>query len=152
MSSAKKSRRRRDPLSEDELKHQHHAEAQRRYRARNLDETRIKARERMEKLRETRTPEQARAVAKRRRRHDADYREQQRAQKFREKFGQEAFFGFYHPQYKLTGQRHLPGLYFGADDQAELNRLGKVHQREVEKKKKTAEKTKASKAGKTPTS
>ncbi|KAJ7176369.1 hypothetical protein C8R43DRAFT_943152 [Mycena crocata] len=153
----------------DQLKRQAHAQAQRRYRTSNLDETRAKARERMAKLRAARTPEQARSVAKKRRREDADYREQcaqishfylsvlkarkdsvlkprltSAQSKFRQKYGDDAFYGFYYPQYKLLGKKHLPGLYFGADEQAELNRMEKKHQKEVEKKKGLIQKKKAS--------
>ncbi|KAJ7112796.1 hypothetical protein C8R43DRAFT_961793 [Mycena crocata] len=106
-----------------------------------LDETRAKARERMAKLRAARTPKQARVAAKKRRREDADYRELLRARKFRDRYGKDAFFGFYYPQYKLLGQKHLPGLYFGPDEQAELKRVEK----EVEKMKR--KKGKKSKKG-----
>ncbi|KAJ7099642.1 hypothetical protein C8R43DRAFT_1141452 [Mycena crocata] len=93
MSSSESPRRWGDPLTADELKRQRHAEAQARYRARKIDETRAQARERMADL---------------------------RARKFRNKFGQDAFMDFYYPQYKLLGLRHLPGLYFGPEEQAEL--------------------------------
>ncbi|KAJ7090076.1 hypothetical protein C8R43DRAFT_1142154 [Mycena crocata] len=72
-------------------------------------------------------------------RGDADHREHLRARKFWERYGKEAYYGFYHPQYKLLGKRHLPGLYFGPDEQAELKRVRK----ELEKQK--LEKSKGSK-------
>ncbi|KAJ6499643.1 hypothetical protein C8R47DRAFT_1068556 [Mycena vitilis] len=68
-----------DPADDDERRRRH-TETQRRYRARNLAETRKKARLRMERLRAaTELSDEAVALAAARRRPvDADYREQRR--------------------------------------------------------------------------
>ncbi|KAJ7318587.1 hypothetical protein DFH08DRAFT_819864 [Mycena albidolilacea] len=55
-----------------------HAEAQERYREKNLETTRAKARERMQRLRANRTPEQILKASENRRSSDADYNEQQK--------------------------------------------------------------------------
>ncbi|KAJ7134944.1 hypothetical protein C8R43DRAFT_956176 [Mycena crocata] len=44
---------------------------------------------------------------KKRRRGDADHREHLRARKFWERYGKEAYYGFYHPQYKTPRQKAL---------------------------------------------
>ncbi|KAJ7489988.1 hypothetical protein B0H11DRAFT_1912510 [Mycena galericulata] len=107
-----------------------HAEAQRRYRERNLAVTREKARARMETYVHLRSSsssplispsslrDEVRAsswrtkkVAKLRRRPaDADYREVKRKQKFIARFGLDAFHDYYLPQHKILGLAHLPGL------------------------------------------
>ncbi|KAJ7445125.1 hypothetical protein B0H11DRAFT_2249549 [Mycena galericulata] len=89
-----------------------HAEAQRRYRERNLEATREKARKRMEKLRDERRASKISRfkAARKRRASDADYREILRKRKFIAKFGEDAFFQYYLPQHKALGQDHLPGL------------------------------------------
>ncbi|KAJ7441235.1 hypothetical protein FB451DRAFT_1191117 [Mycena latifolia] len=69
-----------DRLSLDEVKRQQHAEAQARYRERNLEKTRELARERMKKHREkvALTSRATWVAAIKRRDIDADYRERQR--------------------------------------------------------------------------
>ncbi|KAJ7657837.1 hypothetical protein DFH06DRAFT_1131601 [Mycena polygramma] len=95
----------RDPPDDDERRRRH-AEAQSRYRQRNLAETRRKARLRMGRLRaaaET-SAEGVALAAARRRPVDADYRER----KFIEKHGLHAFAEHYLPLHQIFGQ-HLPG-------------------------------------------
>ncbi|KAJ7119322.1 hypothetical protein C8R43DRAFT_1137017 [Mycena crocata] len=99
-----------EPPTAEENKRFKHAEAQRRYRERKLEETRAKARERMAQLRGNRTPEQVRAAAEKRRPADAERREVVRRRKFRETYGEDAFFDLYIPQYALQGVKHLPYL------------------------------------------
>ncbi|KAJ7080878.1 hypothetical protein C8R43DRAFT_1143049 [Mycena crocata] len=103
----------------NELKRHKHAEAQCWYRERKLDETRAKARERMARLRMSRTPEEVGRIREERREGDADYRELMRHRKFKDTYGNEAFLDLYYPEYKLQGKRHLPGLRF---DPAELKK------------------------------
>ncbi|KAJ6600449.1 hypothetical protein DFH09DRAFT_1302921 [Mycena vulgaris] len=93
-------------------KRRKHAEAQRRYRERNLQATHEKARERMEKLREkTGASKKSKyRAARERRASDADYRETLRKRKFIDKFGEDAFYDYYLPQHKILGKDHLPGL------------------------------------------
>ncbi|KAJ7790893.1 hypothetical protein B0H14DRAFT_2625552 [Mycena olivaceomarginata] len=52
-----------------------HAEAQRKYREKNLEETRAKARDRMRRMRARRTPEEVEKASRQRKEGDADYRE-----------------------------------------------------------------------------
>ncbi|KAJ7690452.1 hypothetical protein B0H14DRAFT_3532293 [Mycena olivaceomarginata] len=59
-------------------KSKRHAEAQERYREKNLETTRAKARERMQRLRANRTPEQVLKASENRRSSDADYNEHRR--------------------------------------------------------------------------
>ncbi|KAJ7484574.1 hypothetical protein FB451DRAFT_1169617 [Mycena latifolia] len=121
-----------DRLSPDELKRQQHAEAQARYRERNLEKTRELARERMKKYQFSRlmpsqevantmsrhrekvalTSRATRVAAIKQRDIDADYRERQRKKKFIEKHGVSAFYKHYLPQHELQGKKHLPGLRF----------------------------------------
>ncbi|KAJ7170366.1 hypothetical protein C8R43DRAFT_944884 [Mycena crocata] len=63
------------PLSAEELKSRQHAEAQGRYRASKLEETRTKARERMARLRLNRSAEEIQGILQKCRGGDADYRE-----------------------------------------------------------------------------
>ncbi|KAJ7840325.1 hypothetical protein B0H14DRAFT_2587550 [Mycena olivaceomarginata] len=100
----------------EELKR--HAEAQEKYRAKNLEATRTKARERMQrqeaqekyraKLRANCTPQQIIQATEKRRSSDADYNEQ----RFVAKHGHLKYLDYYCPQYKLQGKSHLPGLRF----------------------------------------
>ncbi|KAJ7858712.1 hypothetical protein B0H14DRAFT_2577679 [Mycena olivaceomarginata] len=114
----------------EQLKHYKHAEAQRRYREKNLEKTREKARQRMQLLRSRApcTAESMAMAAKKRYARDADYRESLRKRrvswpfvfypthcrtidrKFVAKFGEDAFFDFYLPQHNLRGAEHLPGI------------------------------------------
>ncbi|KAJ7821715.1 hypothetical protein B0H14DRAFT_3471351 [Mycena olivaceomarginata] len=96
----------------EQLKHHKHAEAQHRYREKNLETTCEKARQRMQRLR-SRAPRTAESMAKAAEKHyarDADHREFKRKRKFMARFGEDAFFDFYLPQHKLRGADFLPGL------------------------------------------
>ncbi|KAJ7337609.1 hypothetical protein DFH08DRAFT_964580 [Mycena albidolilacea] len=110
-------------LAPEDDKRRRHAEAQRRYRARNLDETRAKAREHMKTLRaKPRTHAEIQEAADKRRESDADYHELLRRRKFKAEFGVDALFKYYLPQYDLREQKHLPGLRFMWD---EANKVAK---------------------------
>ncbi|KAF8128327.1 hypothetical protein K438DRAFT_1789551 [Mycena galopus ATCC 62051] len=85
-----------------------HAEAQRKYREKNLEATRAKARERMQRMRAGRTPEEVEKAGQQRKEGDADYREF----KFIERYGESNFLEVYFPLYAQLGQKHLPGLKF----------------------------------------
>ncbi|KAJ7687990.1 hypothetical protein B0H14DRAFT_2653516 [Mycena olivaceomarginata] len=100
-----------------------HAEAQRKYREKNLEATRAKARERMKRLRARRTPEEVETASRQRKEGDADYRELEIVGKlsrntkgassnFISKYGESQFFDVYFPLYAQLGQKHLPGLKF----------------------------------------
>ncbi|KAJ7441336.1 hypothetical protein B0H11DRAFT_2252226 [Mycena galericulata] len=99
-----------DPVKYD--KRMKHAQAQARYRERNLESTREKARQRMENLRnKIRASRKSRQqAAEQRRALDADNREVDRKRKFIAKFGEDAFHEYYMPQHKIQGKNHLPGL------------------------------------------
>ncbi|KAJ7124515.1 hypothetical protein C8R44DRAFT_734988 [Mycena epipterygia] len=87
-------------------KRQRHAEAQRKYRERNLEAMHAKAQERMQRLRaKICTPEQIQDAADKRREADTDCAEllPHLARKFVAKFGHKAFMEFYYPQYELCG-------------------------------------------------
>ncbi|KAJ7306874.1 hypothetical protein DFH08DRAFT_944691, partial [Mycena albidolilacea] len=105
-----------------------HAEAQRRYREKNLVETRTRAKLRMERLRNNFfcSKEATQIARERRRRWDADYREQVRRSKFCTKFGHRAFLDYYFPLYSTHGP-HLPGLKFvWNDDEARARKSHKA--------------------------
>ncbi|KAF8181393.1 hypothetical protein K438DRAFT_1767893 [Mycena galopus ATCC 62051] len=89
-----------------------HAEAQERYRGKNLEATQAKARERMQRLRANRTSDQVLQASENRRGSDADYNEHQRRLRFVAKYGHLHYLDYYCPQYKLQGKRHLAGLRF----------------------------------------
>ncbi|KAJ7170396.1 hypothetical protein C8R43DRAFT_944912 [Mycena crocata] len=103
----------------DYLRRRKHAEAQRRYCDRKLDETRAQARKRMARMRFNRTEQELEAFTQKRRADDADYRELMRARKFRNTYSDEAFLDLYYPQYQLQDKHHLPGLRF---DEKELKK------------------------------
>ncbi|KAJ7083936.1 hypothetical protein B0H15DRAFT_951691 [Mycena belliarum] len=102
------------PLSDNE-KHARHSEAQRRYRERNLESTRAKARERMQRQRsKILSPEQRQDKAEKRREKDADFRQLQRSRKFVAKYGYATFIDLYLPEFEAQGKKHLPGLRLDA--------------------------------------
>ncbi|KAJ7715705.1 hypothetical protein B0H14DRAFT_2644063 [Mycena olivaceomarginata] len=105
--------------AEKDQRSKRHAEAQERYREKNLETTRAKAHERMQRLRVNRTPEQVLKASENRRSSDADYNEQ----RFVGKYGPLHYLDYYCPQYKLQGKRHLVGLRF--DDLEEEMRKNK---------------------------
>ncbi|KAJ7609860.1 hypothetical protein FB45DRAFT_1038331 [Roridomyces roridus] len=96
------------------------AEAQARYRERNLDETRLKARLRMERLREriSYNPDLAATAAEQRRVSDAQYRERVRAKKFAIKFGERTLVEDYMPLHNIYGP-YIVGHKFVWDNEAE---------------------------------
>ncbi|KAJ7127720.1 hypothetical protein C8R44DRAFT_873529 [Mycena epipterygia] len=108
-------------LSTDQLKRQRHAQAQHRYRERNLEKTREDSQLRQERLRAAleASPDTKKEALAKRRAHDADYRERIRQERFINKFGRTAFRAQYVPLYKAHGKKHLPGLRFRFDDDAE---------------------------------
>ncbi|KAJ7844096.1 hypothetical protein B0H14DRAFT_3455733 [Mycena olivaceomarginata] len=70
----------------------------------------------------------------RRRRWDADYREQVRRSKFCTKFGHRAFLDYYFPLYSTHGP-HLPGLKFvWNDDEARARKSHKAKPRRTKVK------------------
>ncbi|KAJ7790882.1 hypothetical protein B0H14DRAFT_2625544 [Mycena olivaceomarginata] len=91
-----------------------HAEAQRKYREKNLEETRAKARDRMRRMRARRTPEEVEKASRQRKEGDADYREfpSRRRRNFINKYGESHFMNVYLPLYAQLGKKHLPGLKF----------------------------------------
>ncbi|KAJ7917982.1 hypothetical protein B0H13DRAFT_1869765 [Mycena leptocephala] len=118
----------------EEDRRRRHADAQKRYREKNLEKTRTKARLRMERqviycatalltrlvsLRSARelSEEATRLAAEQRRIVDADYRER----KFIEKFGQRAFIEYYLPLHHVFGN-HLPGRQFVWSDEVDKKR------------------------------
>ncbi|KAJ7693721.1 hypothetical protein B0H14DRAFT_3531067 [Mycena olivaceomarginata] len=92
----------------EQLTHKH-AEAQRRYREKNLETIREKARQPYDPEL-PRTAESMAKAAQKRYARDTDYRESLCKRKFVAKFGEDAFFDFYLPQHKLRGADFLPGL------------------------------------------
>ncbi|KAJ7767581.1 hypothetical protein B0H14DRAFT_3509787 [Mycena olivaceomarginata] len=75
MSSSTTSRKIDKPALTDEDKRRKHAKAQHKYREKNLEATREKARERMGRLREGAKPLKRRLEQKQRQSRDAEYRE-----------------------------------------------------------------------------
>ncbi|KAJ7934574.1 hypothetical protein B0H13DRAFT_2305674 [Mycena leptocephala] len=116
MSSANTSQKLDKPGVTDEEKHCKHAEAQRKYRGRNLEATREKARERMSRLRENTKPLKARLQRKQLeaempKSRDVDatsYRLRKR--KFVAEFGETAFHDYYLTHQRLLGVDELPGI------------------------------------------
>ncbi|KAJ7707080.1 hypothetical protein B0H16DRAFT_1746639 [Mycena metata] len=110
-----------DPLQE---KHYRHAEAQRRYRERNLKKTRTKARLRMERhcSKVYMSLEASNAAAARRQVVDAEYRERCREKKFIKKFGEKVFVRNYLPLHDIFGP-YLPGQKFVAEEEVEEHSL-----------------------------
>ncbi|KAJ7885833.1 hypothetical protein B0H13DRAFT_1889456 [Mycena leptocephala] len=98
------------PAVNDEEKRRKHAEAQRKYRKRNLDATREKACERMGRLRESAKPLKRRLERKQRRSRDAEYQEVLRKRKFVAEFGETAFHKYYIAHQRLLAVDHLPGI------------------------------------------
>ncbi|KAJ7473897.1 hypothetical protein B0H11DRAFT_2236376 [Mycena galericulata] len=104
----------------DKTRLQHHAEAQQRYRDKNKDALREKARLEMQKSHRAaiKDSEERQAMAQEARREvDADYRERQRQKKFIQKFGRRAFEETYVPLYKIYGNR-TGKLKFKLEDKA----------------------------------
>ncbi|KAJ7351493.1 hypothetical protein DFH08DRAFT_957807 [Mycena albidolilacea] len=97
-------------MASDITKRRSHAEAQRRYREKNVEATREKARERMQLKRASRSVEEVAAAAEKWREGDADYNEYRRCRKFVQKFGQQNFMEHYFPLYEEQGTKHLPGV------------------------------------------
>ncbi|KAJ7880730.1 hypothetical protein B0H14DRAFT_2566129 [Mycena olivaceomarginata] len=99
-------------MASDITKCRSHAEAQRRYREKNLEATLEKARERMRLLRKqaSRSIEEVAAAVEKRRDGDTDYNEYRRCRKFVQKFGQQNFLEHYLLLYKERGTKHLPGV------------------------------------------
>ncbi|KAJ7790836.1 hypothetical protein B0H14DRAFT_2625608 [Mycena olivaceomarginata] len=100
-------------MASDSTKQEHHAAAQRQYRASNIEAVRAKNRERMcpHRKRANRTAEEVAAAAEKRRAGDADYNEH----KYVDKYGHQQFMENYFPLYEKTGQKHLPGLKWGSE-------------------------------------
>ncbi|KAJ7148711.1 hypothetical protein C8R43DRAFT_952401 [Mycena crocata] len=117
-------------LGSPQHKRREHAEAQRRYRERNLEATRLAARERMAKLRaKITTPAQIAAAAEKRRSLDADFRELKRRRKFVAKHGHDAFMRVYWPQYQIRGATHLPGVRFDMEEEPTKTKARKKSKR-----------------------
>ncbi|KAJ7475285.1 hypothetical protein B0H11DRAFT_1918250 [Mycena galericulata] len=112
MSSEKTSSSSITPPDSEEDKRRKHAEAQRRYREKNLAATHEKARVRMRTLRDKIAASRrlTRLAAAQRHVRDAEDREVKRKRKFVAKFGHRAFFDYYLPQHDILGVEHLPGL------------------------------------------
>ncbi|KAJ7132019.1 hypothetical protein C8R44DRAFT_730773 [Mycena epipterygia] len=100
----------RKPVISDEEKRRKHAEAQQKYREKNLEETREKAHERMHRLRESTKPLKKRLQRKQRRGRDADNREVLRKRKFITEFGEDTFYDYYLPHLRELSVAHLPGV------------------------------------------
>ncbi|KAF8137979.1 hypothetical protein K438DRAFT_1786194 [Mycena galopus ATCC 62051] len=111
-------------MASDLKKAERHAEAQRRYREKNLETTREKARERMRWKRASRSVEELAAAPEKRREADANYNEY----KFVQKFGHRQFMEHYFPLYAERGTKHLPGLKF-QDRTRERKKHIRAHQR-----------------------
>ncbi|KAJ6592089.1 hypothetical protein DFH09DRAFT_1073164 [Mycena vulgaris] len=93
----------------DKEKHASHAEAQRRFRERNLDATCAQARQRMQRLcAQPRSPEEVQQALKKRREADTTDNEL----KFVAKHGHDNFMDYYFPKYTELGQKYLPRLRF----------------------------------------
>ncbi|KAJ6457333.1 hypothetical protein C8R45DRAFT_1110586 [Mycena sanguinolenta] len=101
--------------SADVDKHEHHADAQRRYRERNLDATHAKARERI--VRARRTPEDRETELAKRHAADADNNESRRRKKFVAKYGYLNYLIYYWPLYKDGETTRIPGLRFAWSDE-----------------------------------
>ncbi|KAJ6543237.1 hypothetical protein DFH09DRAFT_1088933 [Mycena vulgaris] len=86
------------------------AETQCKYRERNLEATREKARERMSRLRASTKPLEALLERKQRRGRDADNREVLCKRTFVAEFGEDAFFDYYLVHQRLLAVDHLPGV------------------------------------------
>ncbi|KAJ7843692.1 hypothetical protein B0H13DRAFT_2364657 [Mycena leptocephala] len=115
----------RPTLDAEEDRRRRHADAQKRYRDKNLEKTRTKARllTCLVSLRSARelSEEATRLAAEQRRIVDADYRERSRKQKFIDKFGQCAFIEYYLPLHHVFGN-HLPGRQFVWSDEVDKKR------------------------------
>ncbi|KAJ7672888.1 hypothetical protein B0H14DRAFT_2657018 [Mycena olivaceomarginata] len=106
MSSSTTSHKLDKPALTDEDKRRKHAEAQHKYREKNLEATREKARERMGRLCEGAKPLKRRLERQQRQSRDADYREA----KFLAEFGVSAFYDYYFAHQRLLGVDELPGI------------------------------------------
>ncbi|KAJ7888128.1 hypothetical protein B0H14DRAFT_2562499 [Mycena olivaceomarginata] len=89
-----------------------HTETQRKYREKNLEATRAKARDRMKRMHARRTPEEVEKASRQRKEGDADYRELLPPVISSTNTGNPNFSTFYFPLYAQLGQKHLPGLKF----------------------------------------
>ncbi|KAJ7434844.1 hypothetical protein B0H11DRAFT_2257927 [Mycena galericulata] len=114
----------------DADKRRRHANAQERYRAKNLEETRTKARLRMERYvipsLLCQSQRLSQLAAARRRKTDADYRERCRKKKFIAKYGERAFIKHYLPLHDIFGEYIVGQKFVRSDEVPSKKRMSKL--------------------------